>query len=94
MAILIDGKKTAAEIKEELKKEIQSLISEGKQVPGLVTILVGENPASQSYVTSKSKSCIEIGMLSKVERLSESVSEAELLKLIEQYNKDESYHGI
>jgi methylenetetrahydrofolate dehydrogenase (NADP+)/methenyltetrahydrofolate cyclohydrolase len=94
MAILIDGKKTAAEIKEELKKEIQSLISEGKQVPGLVTILVGENPASQSYVTSKSKSCIEIGMLSKVERLSESVREAELLKLIEQYNKDESYHGI
>ena len=92
MAILIDGKKTSSEIKEELKKEILLLINQGKQVPGLVTILVGENPASQSYVTSKSKSCIEIGMLSKVEKLSESVSETELLKLIDHYNKDDNYH--
>lgn len=94
MAILIDGKKTSSEIKEELKKEILLLIDQDQQVPGLVTILVGENPASLSYVTSKSKSCIEIGMLSKVEKLSESVSETELLKLIDHYNKDDNYHGI
>lgn len=94
MAILIDGKITAQAIKEELKEKIGSLNKDGKPVPGLVTILVGENPASLSYVTSKSKSCIEIGMLSKIEKLSSGISEKELLDLIEQYNLDSNYQGI
>jgi methylenetetrahydrofolate dehydrogenase (NADP+)/methenyltetrahydrofolate cyclohydrolase len=91
---LIDGKKVAADIKEELKQAVAELVKKGKNVPGLVTILVGDNPASDSYVKSKAKSCLEIGMHSKIEKLSEDTSEAELLELIEKYNKDKAYHGI
>ncbi|MGD1006153.1 MAG: tetrahydrofolate dehydrogenase/cyclohydrolase catalytic domain-containing protein [Ignavibacteriaceae bacterium] len=91
---LIDGKKVAAEIKEELKQAVAELIKNGKNVPGLVTILVGNNSASESYVRSKAKSCLEIGMRSKIEKLSADTSEAELLTLIEKYNKDKAYHGI
>ncbi len=91
---LIDGKKIAAEIKEELKQAVAELVKNGKNVPGLVTILVGDNSASESYVRSKAKSCLEIGMRSKIEKLSADTSEAELLTLIEKYNKDKAYHGI
>lgn len=94
MAIIIDGKKISKEVKEELKEKIFQLKNNGEQVPGLVTILVGDNPASQSYVNSKSKSCIEIGMLSKIEKLSADISENELLQLLDQYNNDLNYHGI
>lgn len=94
MAIIIDGKKISKEIKEELKENISQLKNNGEQVPGLVTILVGDNPASKSYVNSKSKSCTEIGMLSKIERLSSDISENELLLLIDHYNNDVNYHGI
>ena len=94
MAIIIDGKETAAIVKEELKIKIDELRAKGKKVPGLVTILVGNNPASESYVSSKSKSCIELGMLSKVERLSEDTSEKELLDLVNSYNNNPDYHGI
>lgn len=92
--ILIDGKKIAAEIKEELKQKVAKLKEEGKQVPGLVTILVGDNPASQSYVASKSKSSIEVGMYSKVETLPADISEEKLLQIIESYNNDDRIHGI
>jgi methylenetetrahydrofolate dehydrogenase (NADP+)/methenyltetrahydrofolate cyclohydrolase len=91
---LIDGKKIAAEIKEELKQAVAGLVKDGKKVPGLVTILVGDNPASESYVKSKAKSCLEIGMLSKIEKLSANTSEDELLMLVEKYNKDKDFHGI
>jgi len=94
MATIIDGKKIAADIREELKQRIDLLKSEKKEVPGLVTILVGNNPASQSYVSSKAKSCIEIGMHSKIEKLDESISENELVDLVESYNKHMDYHGI
>jgi methylenetetrahydrofolate dehydrogenase (NADP+)/methenyltetrahydrofolate cyclohydrolase len=88
---LIDGKKTSQEIKDELKEQISKL--EGK-VPGLVTILVGENPASQVYVRMKNKACAKIGMHSKIEQLDESISEKQLLDLIDKYNNDSDYHGI
>ncbi len=94
MAVLIDGKKVAEELKSELKIQIAELKQRINRVPGLVTILVGDNPASQSYVGSKLKSCDELGMLSAIEKLDESVSEIELLGLIEKYNRDEKYHGI
>ena len=94
MSVLIDGKKVSQEIKDELKVKVDELRSTGKKVPGLVTILVGENPASQFYVSSKAKSCTELGMLSKVERLSIDTSEKDLLDLVKQYNNDENYHGI
>ena len=91
---IIDGKKVAAQIKEELKNEILPLRNAGKRVPGLVAILVGDNPASQIYVNSKNRACNEIGMLSKVERLEEGVSEEVLLDCIKKYNQDRDYHGI
>jgi methylenetetrahydrofolate dehydrogenase (NADP+)/methenyltetrahydrofolate cyclohydrolase len=92
--ILIDGKKTAADIREELKQKVTELKAEGKNVPGLVTILVGENPASQIYVNSKGKACEEIGFRTKSERLSTDVSEKELLDLVEYYNNNNDFHGI
>lgn len=91
---LLDGKKTASEIRKELKEKIDDLKSKGKSVPGLVAILVGENPASQIYVTSKSKACEEIGMKTKVEKLPSTLSEKELISIIEKYNSDSEYHGI
>ncbi len=91
---LLDGKKTASEIRNELKSEIGNLISKGKNPPGLVAILVGDNPASEIYVKSKAKDCIEIGMRSKVEKLPADISESDLLDLVEKYNLDKNYHGI
>jgi len=92
--ILIDGKKIASEIRSELKIEISRLVELGKNIPGLVAILVGENPASEIYVRSKAKDCEEIGMRSKVEKLSTSIDEEELLALVDKYNNDNDFHGI
>jgi len=92
--IILDGKKIATDIKNELKNEITQLVKNGKNIPGLVAILVGENPASEIYVRSKAKDCIEIGMRSKVEKLNAECSEKELLDLVEKYNNDKDYHGI
>jgi len=92
--ILIDGKETAKQIREELKTDVQKLISDRKKVPGLVTILVGDDPASKIYVNSKGKACKEIGMLSKIELIPPTISEAELLSLVESYNSNPDFHGI
>lgn len=91
---IIDGKKTSNDIKDELKVKMDELIAQGKNVPGLVTILVGDNTASRSYVTSKNKACAKIGMHSKIEEKDSSISEKDLLDLVEQYNNDSNYHGI
>ncbi len=91
---LIDGKKIASDIRQELKTKIDELKSKGKSVPGLVAILVGTNPASQIYVSSKSKACEEIGMKTKVEQFPATLSEKELIEVIEKYNSDKEYHGI
>lgn len=92
--ILIDGKKISTEIKNELRIQIEELKKQGKNVPGLAAILVGDNPASQIYVSSKSKSCQEIGMRSFVEKLSADISQNELISIIKKYNEDENFHGI
>ena len=92
--IIIDGKKVAADIRSELKDKTSQLKAEGKNVPGLVAIIVGEDPASQIYVASKGKACEEIGMRTKTEKLSADISEAELLSLIQSYNQNKDYHGI
>jgi len=91
---IIDGKKTAADIRSEIKEKISKLKAEGKNVPGLVTILVGENPASQSYVRSKIKDCEEIGMRTMAEYLPDTISQQELLDIINKYNNDKDFHGI
>ncbi len=90
----IDGKKVAAEIRLELKVEVDKLKSAGKLVPGLVAILVGDNPASEVYVRSKGKACEEIGMNSKTEKLPSEISEKELLEVIAKYNADNNFNGI
>lgn len=92
--ILLDGKKIAADIRTELKNEIDKLNQEGKKVPGLVAILVGDNPSSQIYVNSKTKDCNEIGMRTITEKRESNISENELLELIETYNNNNDFHGI
>ena len=92
-AKIIDGKQVAAEIRAELKKEVQALKAKGI-VPGLGVILVGDNPASQSYVTAKEKACEEAGIFSDDNRLPVSTSQKELLDLVERMNSDPKIHGI
>ena len=92
--ILLDGKKIAQDIRTELKTEIEKLKESGKNVPGLVAILVGNNPASEIYVKSKAKDCNEIGMRTVTEKRDADISEKELLELIEYYNNNKDYHGI
>ena len=93
MLKLIDGKALSAQIREDIKKEVEEVVAKGI-TPGLAVVLVGEDPASQVYVRNKEKSCIELGMHSEVYRLPEETSEEELLALIDKLNKDENIHGI
>ena len=92
--ILLEGKKTALDIRTELKIEIDKLKADAKGVPGLVAILVGDDPASELYVSSKSKACNEIGMKTVPEKKSADTSEKEVLSLIEYYNNNSEFHGI
>lgn len=90
---LIDGKALAAKMQDELKVKVDKL-KEADNVPGLAVILVGEDPASQIYVRNKARQATAIGLNSSVVRLPETLSEQELLDLIEQYNQSEQWHGI
>lgn len=94
MAILIDGKALAAKLQGKLAEKTARLKEETGVVPGLVVIIVGENPASQVYVRNKERSAIAAGFRSEVVRLPETIQEHELLELIEQYNQDPLWHGI
>lgn len=91
---LIDGKKIASDIRNELKDKIIQAKSSGRPIPGLVAILVGDDPASKIYVNSKAKACEEIGIRSKTEILPADISEIQLLELIDKYNYDNNYNGI
>jgi methylenetetrahydrofolate dehydrogenase (NADP+)/methenyltetrahydrofolate cyclohydrolase len=93
-AKIISGTEIAKLIREELKKEVDELKEKHGVTPGLVTILVGENPASISYVTGKQKTSKNLGFNSIQDNQPESISQGELLKLIEKYNNDPKVHGI
>jgi len=93
-AKIISGTEVAKQIREELAKEVVMLKEKFKVVPGLVTILVGENPASVSYVTGKQKTAKELGFYSIQDNQPADLAEAKLLELINQYNKDPRIHGI
>jgi methylenetetrahydrofolate dehydrogenase (NADP+)/methenyltetrahydrofolate cyclohydrolase len=93
-AQLISGTEIARQIREELKGETARLKETCALVPGLVTILVGQNPASMSYVTAKQKAAKELGFHSLQENRPETITEAELLALIDQCNRDPKIHGI
>jgi methylenetetrahydrofolate dehydrogenase (NADP+)/methenyltetrahydrofolate cyclohydrolase len=92
-AQIIDGKKVAADIKEGLKKEIAELKSKGIE-PCLAVVLVGENPASKKYVSSKEKSCGELGIASIAHRIPDTTTQQELISLVDTLNKDPKVHGI
>ncbi len=92
-AVLIDGKAIATEVKSDVAKKVAALKEKGI-TPCLAVILVGENPASVSYVTGKRKALTEAGMADRSVVLPESTSEEELLKLISELNEDKSVHGI
>ena len=93
-ATIIDGKKIAEDIKREVKQETDRLKADRGITPGLAFILVGENPASQAYVTMKGKGCEEMGFYSLTEKLPLDVSESKLLEHIEKFNRDPRIHGI
>ena len=90
---IIDGKQIASDVRADVAKKVAELKEKGI-FPCLAVILVGENPASVSYVTGKRKALAEVGMVDKSITLPESTGEDELLKLIDELNKDDSVHGI
>ena len=94
MANIIDGKALAENLQAKLAEKTAKLKAETGQEPGLVVILVGDNPASQVYVRNKERSALAAGFRSEVVRLPESTSQEELLTLIAKYNQDPAWHGI
>ena len=93
-AKLISGVEIARQIREELKGETSRLKEKCKVTPGLVTILVGQNPASMSYVTAKQKAAKKLGFYSIQDNRPATIPEEELLALIDRYNRDPKIHGI
>ncbi len=93
-AKIISGTETAKAIRAELAVEVAELKAKHNVVPGLVTILVGEDPASQSYVTAKNKTAKELGIYSEQINLPADTTEADLLALIDKCNKDSKINGI
>lgn len=91
---LIDGKAIAKAVRLEVAEEVQAIFEQDGVKPKLAVILVGEDPASQTYVKSKEKACAQAGMESESYRLPESTTEEELLTLIAQLNEDPSVNGI
>ena len=94
MAQLIDGKKLAEDVISTVKRETEKLVAATGVVPGIAVVIVGEDPASQVYVASKSKKAKECGFVSVQHDLPEDASEAELLDLIDSLNNDPAIHGI
>ena len=92
--ILIDGKKIAAELREELKQEVAELKTKYNKVPGLTVILIGDMAPSQIYVRNKEKSANEVGLKSEVIRYPDTVEEKTILEKIEELNNDENISGI
>ncbi len=92
--IIIDGKKIAAELREELKKEVLILKEKQKKIPGLTVILIGDMAPSQIYVRMKEKAANEVGLKSEVIKYPENVEERTVLDKIDELNKDDSVSGI
>lgn len=94
MYTLIDGKAVSQNKRQAIAEAVKARIAQGKRVPGLAVVIVGEDPASQVYVRNKHKACEEVGFLSSVYRLPEETTEAELLTLIDALNADAEIDGI
>jgi len=94
MAEIIDGRTLAEDIRREVREETANLKSTRGITPGLAFILVGDNPASQSYVKSKEKACVEAGFYSITERMPAETTEQALLDKVRQFNEDSRIHGL
>jgi methylenetetrahydrofolate dehydrogenase (NADP+)/methenyltetrahydrofolate cyclohydrolase len=93
-ANIIDGKKIAEVIRNEVKQAVEQRAQNGQSVPGLATVLVGENPASQVYVRNKHKACDEVGIRSFGHVLPAEASQQEVEALVNSLNADPEVHGI
>lgn len=93
-AKIIDGKATAEKIRTEIKQDVDAMLAEGRQVPGLATVLVGQNAASQVYVRMKQKACAEVGIQSFGHELPEDASQQDVEELVRKLNADPKVDGI
>ncbi|MDH5697694.1 MAG: bifunctional 5,10-methylenetetrahydrofolate dehydrogenase/5,10-methenyltetrahydrofolate cyclohydrolase, partial [Nitrosopumilus sp.] len=93
VGVRIDGKNIAQSVKERVKKAVTELKNQGIS-PCLATVLVGDNPASATYVRNKHKACEEVGIATKDHKLDASITQSELTKIIDELNADKSVHGI
>lgn len=91
--ILIDGKKTSLELQAEIAAEVKELIAKGQKQPHLAAILVGDDPASQTYVNSKVKACDNVGFKSTLVRFEANISEHQLLSKIDELNNNDDIDG-
>jgi methylenetetrahydrofolate dehydrogenase (NADP+)/methenyltetrahydrofolate cyclohydrolase len=91
---LLDGKKLSTQIKSEIKEKVLTRAAEGKKIPHLAAILVGENPASMAYVRNKVKSCEEVGFTSTLFKEPDTISENDLLHLVENLNNNPEIDGF
>lgn len=93
MAIIIDGKKVSAQVKEQVRIETEEIVKKGIK-PGLAAIIVGDDPASRVYVNNKKKACEKVGFLSKEFALPATTTQEELLSLVKELNEDKEINGI
>ncbi len=93
-AKVINGTQIAEQVRAEVARDVQGLLDEHKVTPGLAAVLIGDNPASASYVRSKSRACQEVGILTETFHLPQDTPEAEALDLLGRLNRDGRFHGI
>ena len=91
---IIDGKKISAQVKQEIADEVSRMANEGKKIPHLAAVLVGNDPASETYVASKVKACQAVGIKSSELRYSSDITEEQLLEVIDKLNADEDVDGF
>ena len=94
MGKLLDGRVISEKIKAEIAREVASMLDKGLDAPHLAAVLVGEDPASQTYVTGKEKACKEVGITSSVYRYPENITEKKLLEVVDFLNKDPEVDGF
>ncbi|MBR6492409.1 MAG: bifunctional 5,10-methylenetetrahydrofolate dehydrogenase/5,10-methenyltetrahydrofolate cyclohydrolase [Paludibacteraceae bacterium] len=92
--MILDGKKTASEIRLELREQIRKLVADGLRAPKLAIVIVGHNPASETYVANKLKACAEVGIEAERIALEETITEQELLEIVQRLNRDDSIDGF
>lgn len=91
---ILDGKATAASVRQKIAKQVDEIIAKGEKRPCLVAILVGDDPASKAYVANKEKACLEVGFDSAVLRFSSSITQEELIKEVEKINANRDVDGL